>query len=312
MAQIIKYQKGGSTSNKRYGTFTIDGNKFEVDDNFLNQLTNYGKSLDDETAYQFSKITDALRNGENLSYDSNADRLDGNVQFDVTNSQNNRLGNRRSRIGRFFGNSWRGKENASRNAINALKGFTYTAPTPGNSIYDWSNAINVEYKRDKDGNYELVNGNKVFIQGANNLQVRRRLQALKDIASYTDKDTFKGYGNLDKQAYIDLYNRLGDEGVKSLVERVENGTWTEEDKLALDDIGIFLDSNSTNKNSSTNQSTSRLTEKEVRDNIDPNTHSIAGLKVTTNPDGSYNLVDVDGDQVFGGSRVYINDEVLRD
>lgn len=42
MAQIIKYQKGGSTSNKRYGTFTIDGNKFEVDDNFLNQLTNYG------------------------------------------------------------------------------------------------------------------------------------------------------------------------------------------------------------------------------------------------------------------------------
>ena len=312
MAQIIKYQKGGYTSNKRYGTFTIDGNKFEVDDNFLNQLTNYGKSLDDETAYQFSKITDALRNGENLSYDSNADRLDGNVQFDVTNSQNNRLGNRRSRIGRFFGNSWRGKENASRNAINALKGFTYTTPTPGNSIYDWSNTINVEYKRDKDGNYELVNGNKVFIQGANNLQVIRRLQALKDIASYTDKDTFKGYGNLDKQAYIDLYNRLGDEGIKSLIERVENGTWTEEDKLALDDIGIFLDSNSTNKNSSTNQSTSRLTEKEVRDNIDPNTHSIAGLKVTTNPDESYNLVDVDGDQVFGGSRVYINDEVLRD
>jgi hypothetical protein len=104
MAQIIKFQTGGSTS-RRYGTFTIDGNQYQVDDDFLNQITNYGKSLDNETAYQFSKITDALKSGANLSYDSNADRLDGNVQFDVTDSQDSRLTKRRSRIGRLFGNS---------------------------------------------------------------------------------------------------------------------------------------------------------------------------------------------------------------
>lgn len=239
MAQVIKYQQGGSTSRK-YGTFTIDGNKYEVDDEFLNQITSYGKSLDDDTAYQFSKITDALRSGADLLYDSNADKLDGNVQFDVTDQQDNRLGKRRSRIGRLFGNSWRGKENTARNAIHALKDFTYVKPTPSGTDYDWSKGINVEYKRDKDGKYELVNGNRVFIQGANNLQVSRRLGALKNVASYTDNDTFKGYGKLDKQAYIDFYNRLGEEGVNGLIQRVENGNWTDEDKLALDDIGIFL------------------------------------------------------------------------
>lgn len=255
MAQIIKYKQGGSTSQK-YGTFTIDGNQFNVDDEFLNQITNYGKSLDDETAYQFSKITDALKSGADLLYDSNADRLDGKVQFDVTDRQDNRLGKRRSRIGRFFGNSWRGQENASRNAIHALKGFTYIKPTSSGTDYDWSKRINVEYKKDKDGKYELVNGKRVFIQGANNLQLIRRLKSLKDISSYTDNDTFKGYNNLDKQVYIDLYNRLGDKGVENLIQRIEDGTWTDEDKLALDDIGAFLDGELSNENS----------EKELLDN----------------------------------------------
>lgn len=102
MAQVIKYQQGGSTPQK-YGTFTIDGNQYQVDDDFLNQMSSYGKTLDQDTAYQFSKITDALRSGVNLSYDSSADRLEG-VQFDVTNNQAERLGKRRSRLGRSFGN----------------------------------------------------------------------------------------------------------------------------------------------------------------------------------------------------------------
>lgn len=42
MAQVIKYQQGGSTPQK-YGTFTIDGNQYQVDDDFLNQMSSYGK-----------------------------------------------------------------------------------------------------------------------------------------------------------------------------------------------------------------------------------------------------------------------------
>lgn len=104
MAQIIKHQDGGSTSRK-YGTFTIDGNAYEVNDEFLNQMASYGKSLDSDTAYQFGKITDALRAGKNLSYNSSLDSLSGDVQFDTTEAQGNRLKNRRSRFGRWLGNT---------------------------------------------------------------------------------------------------------------------------------------------------------------------------------------------------------------
>lgn len=245
MAQVIKYQQGGSTPQK-YGTFTIDGNQYQVDDDFLNQISSYGKTLDDDTAYQFSKITDALRSGANLSYDSSADKLEG-VQFDVTNRQEDRLGKRRSRVGRFFGNVWRGKENTARNAVNALKGFQYRKPTevpPNINIRDWSKDINMEYKRNKDtGDFEVVNGNKVYIGGANNLTGIKRLRSLKDIVNYGDTDQFKGYNGLEKQAYIDFYNKYGEQGIEDIISRLEQGNWTDEDAMALDDIGIFLGGN---------------------------------------------------------------------
>ncbi len=229
MAQVIKkFQSGGTAPTKKYGTFTIDGNKYEVDDNFLNQLTSYGKTLDDEdTAYQFSKITDALRSGADLSYDSNANRLDGPVSFDVKNNQQSRLEQRRTRAGRFLGNLWGGKESASRHAINALKGFEYVAPASEpvqRNEYKWNDTLYGEYKRNKEtGDYELIDGKKVYINGANNLRISKRLNSLKDIANYNKEDKFVGFNNLDRQVYIDLYNRLGDQGVNDLISRIEQG-----------------------------------------------------------------------------------------
>lgn len=100
----------------------------------------------------------------------------------------------------------------------------------------------MEYKRNKDtGDFELVNGNRVYINGANNLKATRRLRSLKDIAGYGDNDQFKGYNDLDKQAYIDFYNKYGAQGIEDIISRLEQGNWTDEDAMALDDIGIFLE-----------------------------------------------------------------------
>lgn len=307
MAQVRKYQSGGPTTRK-YGTFTIDGNPFEVDDEFLNQLTMYGKSLDDDTAYQFSKITDALRAGQNLSYDSNADRLDGNVQFDVTGRQNKNLGKRRSAFARFFSGR---KENTSRNAIHSLKDFVYVTPSPGGTDYDWSKGISVQYKRDKDGKFELVDGKRVFINGANNLQVARRLRALKDIAKYTDHDTFKGYNKLDKQAYIDFYNRLGDQGVEDLITRIEDGSWTDNDKLALKDIGILLGEevdNSQNEESNSSTNTTETPEQKAKRQLSERgiTSTNADQYVTVDNDGNLVVTDL-FDQTFGNKNAIYND-----
>lgn len=307
MAQIIKYQKGGST--KKYGTFTIDGNQYQVDDEFLDQLSSYGKTLDDDTAYQFSKIGDALRSGANLSYDSNADRLEG-VSFDVNDNQERRLERRRTRFGRALGNIWNGKENNARSAVHALKDFKYIKPQEAKTIYDWSSTINAEYEKDDTGKYKIVDGKKVFVNGANNTGIFRRLNNLKNIASYEDSADFKGYNNLDKQSYIDFYNKYGEQGIANLINRIETGAWTENDRLALDDIGIILDPDKVENHGQSGNDNSENTS--TNNDVATEPVIISGLKMVANPDGTYNPIDFNGDELFGGKRVYFNDEVLYD
>ena len=92
------------------------------------------------------------------------------------------------------------------------------------NIRDWSSDITMEYKRYLvTGDFELLNGNRVYINGANNLKATRRLRSLKDIAGYGDNDQFKGYNDLDKQAYIDFYNKYGEQGIEDIISRIEQG-----------------------------------------------------------------------------------------
>lgn len=103
MAQVIKYQNGGTTP-KKYGTFTIDDNTIEVDDDFLDQLTKYGRSLRADVGNQFQKIVDAVRSGENISVSTLGDgSVTGKIDFNLSRNQRRRGEHARSGVGRFFG-----------------------------------------------------------------------------------------------------------------------------------------------------------------------------------------------------------------
>lgn len=103
MVRVRKYKDGGASSNK-YGVLTLDGRSYDVNDDLINQLRDYSKTLDQDVAYQFNNIINALNNGENISYNSADNSITGNVEFDITNNQNDRLSKRRSRAGRTLGN----------------------------------------------------------------------------------------------------------------------------------------------------------------------------------------------------------------
>ncbi|MEG0773645.1 hypothetical protein [Clostridium sp.] len=105
MAQVIKYDNGGSTT-KKYGTFTYDNITHQVDDDFINQLSSYGKSLESRVGNQFQNIIDAVKHGKDVTFTSSGDgSLSDNVSFDVTDSQQERLKTPRRALGRFFGNA---------------------------------------------------------------------------------------------------------------------------------------------------------------------------------------------------------------
>ena len=104
MAQLIKKLQNGGNPRK-YGTFTIDNTTYDVDDEFINQLSHYGASLDERTGNQFKNIIDAVKRGENLTFDSTGGgTLTGNVNWDVTDRQKRRLEKSRTRAGSLFGN----------------------------------------------------------------------------------------------------------------------------------------------------------------------------------------------------------------
>lgn len=244
MVRVRKYKDGGASSNK-YGVLTLDGRSYDVNDDLINQLRDYSKTLDQDVAYQFNNIINALNNGENISYNSADNSITGNVEFNITNNQNDRLSKRRSRAGRLLGNLWGGKENNSRLAINALKNFQ-VKEAPKNK-YDWT--------RELIGEYTLDGDKKKYVNGANNEAIINRLKSLPLISTYSDDDIFSGYNNLSKQDYINFYNSIGEEGLNTLINNIKNGTWSEADAEALNDIGIILSNVDNNQNA--NQSTSQ-------------------------------------------------------
>lgn len=310
MAQIIKYEKGGPT--KRYGTFTIDNNQYQVDDDFIQQLTEYGKTLNPKVGQQFNNIIKAVKSGEDLVFDSvGLGRLEGNAYFNVTDKQTDRLQNERSTIGSIFGSIWGGKEQNARRAISALKNFKYNKPQQSKNQYNWSDKIDVEYERDENGNYKVVNGNKVFINGANNIRALNRLDSLHKILNYKDDDIFVGYNDLGKEAYINLYNRLGEKGVKELRNRIETGTWTEADKLALDDIGIMLDNNRAEGNgtNSTHSTSSQQVEESKYNKVGINFNHRNIFNV--DDAGNITIADQELNNIIGNNDVWLNDEFKR-
>lgn len=248
MAQVIKYQNGGTTP-KKYGTFTIDDNTIEVDDDFLDQLTKYGRSLRADVGNQFQKIVDAVRSGENISVSTLGDgSVTGKIDFNLSRNQRRRGEHARSGVGRFFGSMWHGKEQDAREAISALKNFKYNPKSPEKVNRDWSKDLTLEYERDSDGKFKLDNNrNKILINGANTIAALKRLENLSEILNYGDNDEFRGYNGLTKQQYIDLYNTLGPNGVKSLLNDLKSGAWTDAQKEALNDIGILIEDNPTDE-----------------------------------------------------------------
>lgn len=314
MAQIKKYQSGGNTP-KKYGALTIDGIKYDGTEDLINQLYTYGNSLRSDVSHQFGKIIDSIKTGNDVEIDSSGDGSIRGVNFDVSNKQSDRLSRRRRRVGSFLGSVNHGREQDAREAIYAAKDFKYIAPEETKNKYDWSNKLEAEYKRDKDNKFELANNNKIFIQGANNLRIINRLRNIKNIPNYTDRDIFKGYNKLEKQAYINFYNRIGDDGIEALIKRIEDGTWNEDDRLALDDIGIFLGTEPTSEEITQRaRTTGQPSGQEsvyLGAGLPTDNSSLLGLSLTRNTDGTYSLGEgIDGNAIFGARRRYINDNFL--
>ena len=231
------------TTPRRYGRFTYDNHTYDVDDNFIDQLTKYTKTLRPDVGAQLGKVTEALMRGEDVVFNSAGNgSISSNVNFDVSKRQLKRMSRRRTGVGTGFGQLWHGKEQDAREAISALRGFNYVPASPAVRHAHWDKEIKMDYITDEDGT-------KHYVNSMSNASAINRLNELRNISGYDENTKFYGYGDADKEAYINYYNRLGEEGVAALIDRLEKGTYTKEDVLAAKDIGILIDTETSGNSS---------------------------------------------------------------
>lgn len=279
MAQIRKFKPGGKTPNE-IGVLTIDGKEY-TGDGFIQHMRDYRKTLDDKVADQFGNIINALEAGENLQYDSDTDILTGNVDWNVSKSQEKRLnkGEDRTKVGKVFGALNEGKEQRVRYAINALRGMpklemrVIEPEKPESKSYDWSKQISL--------NYTLNNNKSRTVSMLGNTQVTDRLNQLKDVFgdTWSENDKLVGYNNNTKEHYKKFYDAHKD-NLDAIIKRIETGTWTDDDLLILTDLGI-IDSN---------QQTQTPEEKKVGSSSIQKNNIIDSVNITNN-DGNAQKVN---------------------
>lgn len=115
MAQIRKYQNGGK--------FTYDDTEYSYDD-IKDSLFDLAASSDQRVGSQFQVILNALKNGQNVSYNSTTNTLTGIGEDEwvgLNSRQRDRLKRGRSAVGSTLGNLFNGKEEQVRDAVSLLK-----------------------------------------------------------------------------------------------------------------------------------------------------------------------------------------------
>lgn len=228
MAQIIKFQTGGSL-----GSLTLGTKRYDANEELIQQLYDYSRTLDRETAYQFNFIIDALKSGANLSYANNT--LSGSpVQFDTRERQSRRM---QRGPAHGIGN----REVTARKAISALENFRPAEPPK--TEYDFSDTLTAEYSRAGNGTF-ITNDedNKIWIEGPKNQRILQRLYAVSELAQAPEGSyEYTGPDGITAQTIIDWYNGLGEDEFNKLINRVQTGSWTPDDLEKLNDININLD-----------------------------------------------------------------------
>lgn len=235
MAQILKFQGGGSTPTSSWGTFTIDNVTYNMDDANIKRLYDHAKTLDPDVAYQFDFIINTLKSGKNLSYANN--KLYGGVDFETSERQARKINEKVARGS--------GKGRDARLAISSLDNLKLENPTPETKKIDLSKRF-AEYERDNEGALILdKNNNKKWIKGANNQEILDLLDKIETYALSTEDFEIAGLENKNAQWLRNFYNSYGREGWANLKNSISNGTWNQATVEALNDINLFLDRQAT-------------------------------------------------------------------
>lgn len=221
--KIKKFATGG-----KYGTFTKDGTTYNVDDQLLARIATYSP----ETA-------EALRSGNNLTFESNANDGDGAIYGmpeiqKLTSRQNEVLGKQQ---GIFEGRHLRN----IRNGISALKNLDLYTPetsvetvTKTPKVLDLSSWLDLDYIKNNDGSLKLSNS---FTNNSIKERINQYLGGLN-----SGYDEYKVYNTLKDADTARAYVKTVKDILSSsnFRDRLTNGNLSKDDLAILKSLGIGM------------------------------------------------------------------------
>lgn len=241
MSQVIKKLQSG-------GSITIDGIKYNATPEFINALTDHIGSVAGTDAQTLAGLTNALQNGENLTYNSASNTITGmnGLWGGITDRQNENRRANTSRWRKFWDAQFDTDAHRFRNALTAIGTFhwqpndkTENEATNLKDIY--GDKTWYKYDVDKDGN-------KTWLDNAGeNIAIAQRLA---DVTSYLkDPEAGKKAYRLgswytpDRVAALQgLYGKYTPEtwqaGLDAIAERAKSNTLSAEDRAFLANFNI--------------------------------------------------------------------------
>jgi len=249
MSQVIKLQTGGQPEQKKIGSITIGGTKYDATPEVIDELTNHLSKYGAMSA-PLAGLTNALLNGADVVYDPVGNTISGmqGLWTGINDStERKRASNRRTSK---WAQSWDATFNTDKyqfnKALSLLSGFR---PGSASKSSDTSNLADIFGNRVW---YDYDDSGKYLKDAGDNLAIAKRLSDWTTYLGVPEEEGNKSYridseyGAPQRQALRQLYEQNKDNWatvLQQIGERAEQGqdALTAEDKAFLRNFNIYED-----------------------------------------------------------------------
>lgn len=318
MSQVRKFDKGGNTAesakkeshhDSRYGHYIVDGKTYDVNDDFINNYIASAKNFNDSGTNRIaSYVVNALRSGQDVSFDTLNNRVTGINQYlnadDVARSNEYHSGPQNKKMQRKYQ-----REEINKNTdlhqtnigIKNLGSIQFTNPKETISTPDLINLYGdtrtLDYNKNADGSVTWSTGP----QNAGNLA---HINTMFDFLGMSNEEADKKYNYEGKENWIkDLRNWYIDNPnyKEGLIARIKSNQLTPDDWDVLRWMGF------TNNTLDDSIDSSTVAQPRSYEGSGFNNDALeqAGYYVVKDKDGNVYLYDNNGNVVQ--DKIYLRD-----
>lgn len=246
MAQILKFQQGG--------TLTIDGIKYDINNDLVSQYRFLGREFDDDHEKKYyNQFMSTLNKGlsdksVNIVINTNEQSISGIDLSGYTDRQQRAIGTNQTDAGKLITHIFRPVVTGAKSAAETLGNFLPGRPKETFNKYSITTPIQLEHKYDeKTGEFTLTNGNKELKDGQNDKidEIKERINFAKNIGNIPVHDLILGYNEESREDIEKLIKEIGD--LDAFQKRLIDGNYTDKDEIWAKTFGIFMDNESSEK-----------------------------------------------------------------